>query len=388
MDFIKIKAILSSDISSLRHIKKTPKKIKFNLNSKPITTKNVVSIDVGTNKIKLVVGKYVKDKLLIDKLLMIDTPEGAIGDGNIFNSLLLSKSIESALSLSDIKVKDMSITSNSTAIINREIIVPAATEDELETLIKYEIQQYLPINMDDYIVQYNILEELNESNIVKYRVLVVTYPNKIAKQYYELVNNIKLKPNTLDVTFNSIKKLINSIKDVNGTEFNIGDTSAFIDMGADTLNVNIYSSGQMDFTRIIKSGGSLIDKEISRRLKIALTDAEKRKVELCDMNYEGFSEETEAYMINDIISAVADEWIEELGRIIQFYKNKKIGNRIDKIYIYGGCSNLKGIDKYLSNKLNISVHNIESLGNVEFSSTADTSDLKRYLNAIGTIIRF
>ena len=33
-------------------------------------------------------------------------------------------------------------------------------EEEMETVIRYEIQQYLPINLDDYIVQYVVLDEI------------------------------------------------------------------------------------------------------------------------------------------------------------------------------------------------------------------------------------
>lgn len=373
-----IKKLLSTDVSSLKNVKKIPKALKLDLNSMPKNTKNVISLDIGTEKIKIVLGRFSKGRVIIEKAFMVDTPEGALGDGTIINSMNLAKTIEGVLSIEQIKVKEVNCTTNSTAIINREIVVPAAAVDELDTLVKYEIQQYLPINMDDYIVQYNVLEEVKNDNILKYRVLVVTYPHKMAKQYYELINNCKLKPNILDVTYNSIKKLAGSMQSINEREYNLGDTTAFIDMGAANLNVNIYNGNKMEFTRIIKSGGSIIDREISKSYGIPMEEAEKRKIEQCNFGYDE---------INSVIRSVVDEWVEELNRIIQFYKNKKVGNKLDKIYIYGGSSNLSGISEYLSSKLGLKVEKIENSGNIEFRNAAVTNDLNRYLNAIGAIIR-
>ncbi|ERI94167.1 putative cell division protein FtsA [Clostridiales bacterium oral taxon 876 str. F0540] len=387
MDFKKIKTLLTTDFSSLRNKNKASKPVKIDLKAKPKNTKSVISVDIGADKIKFVLGKFAKDKVIIEKAFMVNTPEGAVGDGNLFNTVNLSKTIENALTTAEIKIKDINCTTNSTAVINREIIVPKAAEDELETLVKYEIQQYLPINMDDYIVQHNILEEINEDNLSKYKVLVVTYPHKIAKQYYELFNNLKLKPSVLDISYNSVKKLIGGIRTINDSEYSIEEASAFIDMGADTINVNIYKNGQLDFSRIIKSGGSLIDRELSKELKISLEKSEETKRELADLNYTSPSEGSEQYIVNNIVKLVADEWIEELSRIIQFYRNKKVGNNLSKIYIHGGCANLKGIDEYLASKLNLDVEKISSLSNVEFNKAVDTNDLKRYLNAIGAIIR-
>jgi type IV pilus assembly protein PilM len=382
-----LKQLLNSDLSSLKNIKKAPKLSKIELNPKPKTTKPVVSIDLGISKTKVVVGRYAKDKLIIDRTFIVDTPEGSVADGNILNSVNLSKILEGLLVGNGVNIKEANITSNGTQIINREIIVPAAAGEELDTLVKYEIQQYLPINMDDYVVQYNILEEFKQDDLTKYRVLVITYPHRLSKQHYELLNNANLKPSVLDVTFNSINKLFNDVRLINNKEYNNSGSNAFIDMGAETLNVNIYNNGKLDFTRIIKSGGHLIDRLIARKLGIGYEEAEQKKLNLGSISDALIFGDSESDAINKVIIEAVEEWIEELGRIIQFYKNKKQGNSVDKVYIHGGSSNLKGMENYLSQKLNVTVERIESLNNVMLGNSADSAGLNRYLNAIGAIIR-
>lgn len=61
--------------------------------------------------------------------------------------------------------------------------------------------------------------------------------------------------------------------------------------------------------------------------------------------------------------------------------------RIDKIYIYGGTSKLKGLKEYIKNRLNIEVVKIETVNNIEISKSAVINNLDQYLNAIGALLR-
>ena len=91
--------------------------------------------------------------------------------------------------------------------------------------------------------------------------------------------------------------------------------------------------------------------------------------------------------LNVTIRSSVDEILEELERIIKFYGNKS-NSTIEKIYIYGGLSNLKNIDIYMENRLNISVNKIKDIPNVDFTNKEYVDEnLGEYLNAISAIIR-
>ena len=72
-----------------------------------------------------------------------------------------------------------------------------------------------------------------------------------------------------------------------------------------------------------------------------------------------------------------------------------LGNKVDKVYIYGGSSNLIGIEKFIKDALNLPVIKIQNLSNVKFSKINESKvdpfkldvELSQYLNAIGAIIR-
>ncbi|SHJ30603.1 type IV pilus assembly protein PilM [Clostridium amylolyticum] len=379
----RVKKILTSNLSTLGG-KKTTYKTKTS-KKKSLFPKTFIAMDLGSRYIKFAVGKENGERLVVDKLFKLEAPRNTVSDGEISDKIRLTTMIQNALLNAGIKAKDVNITGNSTLIINREIVVPKAEESELGTLIQYEIQQYLPINMNDYIVQYDVLEELQSENVDKLKVLVVTYPKRMAKQYYDLALNSKLKPNALDVNYNAIKKLMNKNILFNGEKNKKEDTIAVVDMGADTTDVTIYKNNVPDFTRIVKFGGNALDQEISKSYNIDLKEAEQRKI--TKANLENIYPMEEDILLNDLVKQFSQDLLEELQRIFQFYRNKNVGNNINKVYIYGGTSRISGLAKYMENALTVPIKKISYLENITYSKTCNTEEIDLYLNTLGTIIR-
>lgn len=367
----------SENLNSSYEGNKTEKKSKSKERSKA-----VLSIDLGTNSIKLVEGKFQKNRLSLSKAIQIPTPEGCIADGKIINAQAIIDVLSFLIKENSIRAKDVIFTTNSSSIINRDILIPVVQEEEMETVIRYEIQQYLPINLDDYIIQFIVLDEIVDDTGAKLKINVTSFPERMANTYYNVVNALELNPYVLDVTYNSINKLANYSKYTSNNGQIIGGTVAFVDMGATSINVAIFKNGKLDFTRMIKSGGDNIDYALSQSLNMSIKSTESLKIKDGDL-----LKDNEEDVLNLTIRKSVDDILEELERILQFYSNKS-NTTINKIYIYGGTSNLKHIDIYVKNKINISVDKIEDIPNIDFTSKdLINENLGQYLNAISAIIR-
>lgn len=367
----------SEDLNSSYEVNRVEKKSKSRERSKA-----VLSVDLGTNFIKAVEGKYQKDKLSLNKVVQIPTPEGCIADGKIINAQGIIDVLSFLIKENNIRAKDVIFTTNSSSIINRDILIPVVQEEEMETVIRYEIQQYLPINLDDYIIQFIVLDEIVDDTGAKLKINVTSFPERMANTYYNVVNALELNPYALDVTYNSINKLANYSQYTSNNGQIIGGTVAFVDMGATSINVAIFKNGKLDFTRMIKSGGDNIDYALSQSLNMSIKSTESLKIKDGDL-----LKDNEEDVLNLTIRKSVDDILEELERILQFYSNKS-NTTINKIYIYGGTSNLKHIDIYVKNKINISVDKIEDIPNIDFTSKdLINENLGQYLNAISAIIR-
>lgn len=375
---IDIKAIMNMDLGIVKQklLKNLKNTKQTNLSLKK---RKVIAFDMGSSTIKIVEGLYYKNSLTIDKYIKIPTPKDAIVDGEIKKEVELHKKLIQILKENGIKTKDAICTTNSSLIINREIMIPKVEEEEMETVVRYEIQQYLPINLEDYILQGTILEELEVDGVKKLNVRVIAYPDKVARGYYNLLLKLELKPYALDVNYNAVNKFINLIGITKEYENNTNEAVAFIDLGASTIDVNIYKNNQLDFTRIIKDCGNEIDEMLRESNGLQSNEVEKFKNSNIDL-----SEEFEP--INIRTRAIVDEWIEKIEKIIQFYKNRNKGNEINNIIIFGGSSKIKGMEKYMTDRLGIMTE-IKGISKISFKSNDDGKPIDDYINAIGSVIR-
>lgn len=379
---VNTKSLINMDIKDLNQkvLKEFNKAKKFLQIKKIEKKRKVVAFDIGSSMTKIVEGTYYKENLTIDKYIKLPTPKEAIVDGEIKKIDELALKIGGILKEYKIKATDGICTNNSTLIINREFTIPKVEEDEIETVVRYEIQQYLPINLDDYILQVKVLNEEYTDTEIKLKVRAISYPDKIAKGYYNFLSKLDLKPYVLDVNHNSVKKFIKYTDVDNRYENNYGDSIAFIDMGASFIDVNIYRYGNLDFTRMIKAGGNDINEFFYETNSMEFEEVEKLKMERIDLLNEEDS-------VNILARQVVDEWIEKIEKIIQFYKNKSMQNNVDKIFIFGGCSKLKGFEKYMSEKIGINTRGIKVISKMTFNSTDDGEPVDEFINAIGSIIR-
>ncbi|OCA96741.1 pilus assembly protein PilM [Clostridium beijerinckii] len=376
---INFKDLANIDIGTLKN--KLSKNLKkANKISTPQKKRKVIAFDMGSYMIKIVEGMYYKDELTIDKYITLKTPKDAIIDGEIKKSEELFLRLEQVMKENGIKAKYAICTNNSTLIINREILIPKVEEEELDTVVRYEIQQYLPINLEDYILQVTILDEEETNLSKKINVRVIAYPDKIARGYYNLITKLNLKPYALDVNYNAINKFINCIDRNNEYEYNPKDSVAFIDMGASFIDVNIYKNENLDFTRIIKAGGNDIDEMLVERNLVSPDEVENFKVRNIDLE-EPFEP------VNIYVRETIDDWIEKIEKIIQFYKNKNMGDEVSSIVIFGGSSKLKGIDEYMTTKLGIKTKRKNGISKIAFKSSDDGKSIDDFINVIGSVIR-
>lgn len=383
MSKLSLKEIGQLDVKDIGKLFKgiKTKEIDYNIDEKMKNGTNkkgkrVLAIDIGAHSIKLVEGKFEKNSLNIDKLIKVETPEGAILDGKIINEDIIADRLRKVIDQNGIKAKNVIFTTNSSLIINREIEIPLVSQDEMETVIKFEIQQYLPINLDDYIIQYLIIDEVLVEGNKKLKVNVTSFPEKMAYSYYKIINTLELTPLALDVNYNSINKLANFAEYKSSNKHG---SVAFVDIGATSINISIFKNGKLAFTRMIKVGGDRIDNYIKDELDISIKATESMKMTESNLLD---SEER----LNVVVRASVDELLEEVERILKFYSNKFSGE-IEKIYLYGGTSKLNNLLSYVNEKIEADVKVLDSIEALGLSNENREENLSEYLNAIGAIIR-
>ncbi|QUH26667.1 type IV pilus assembly protein PilM [Serpentinicella alkaliphila] len=374
-----------------------------------IWNKDILSIDIGSHSIKMAVGKYEKNLVTITKVVNIDTSDDSLFDDRTFSMLRLKETIAKALHNHRINTTKTICSIESSSIITREIYMPSVKPEQLKGMLEFEIEQYLPIQVNEYIIQYKILETFEDGGMEKTKVLATALPNKIAEDYFHLIESLGLQPIVLDIHSNGVDKIFSLCERVNKQDSMSNKTIAVIDIGHTQINTIIIEKGIFKFNRLLKMGGKDIDTNICTFLDFSLGQAEKMKKQILDIN-EGLHNFTAASSTDiaeatdmgyiekeledfsyasrfmNVVKSSIDNWVTEIEKVFKYYTTRNTGNMIDEIYIYGGSSELGGIDKYLEGAFNIPTYKIDYLSNLN-TDKAGTISLASYINNIGALIR-
>lgn len=125
--------------------------------------KKVLSILIGSECTKVCEMKYRKNyknkSIRVYRSIVYATPQGSVEDGFIKDMAVFGNDLKNRLKEAKIKSDRVIFSMNSSKIANREIVMPPVKEKRIMDIIKTGASEYFPIDMDDYILSYQIIEK-------------------------------------------------------------------------------------------------------------------------------------------------------------------------------------------------------------------------------------
>lgn len=343
--------------------------------------KKRLSLDFGSSSIKVIEGQVTKAGVNVFASESISLPKVAYEDGNILDIRGMSNLIESKIKRTKMD-KDLRATAiiNSSAIITREINIPKVEENEVDPLVGYQISEFLPINVEDYEVNYLILETIEIEGVERLKLFLIAIPKTMVMNHLNLMKESDLKAEILDFQGNTMAKLLDFNTMVNEEYHLVDKTVVSVDIGYESTNVSIVKAGNMEVTRTFKIGANTLFNDISQMLNISLEEAEEKLNSIKDINKE--SEILENNSIINVAKGTMGFLIESVQSVIRYYTSRTQTNVVDLILLQGRYSNLNGMKDFFEENLGINTVRLESLDKVKFDG-----DLSIYANAIGGLIR-
>ncbi len=359
-----------------------------------------IAIDTGFRYIKIVQVKKNKDnELNVLNFGIGDTPKGCIKNGAIQDKMRVANEISKVINEFKFNAKEAKIVMSGTNIITRIIMVDSVPEEQLDDVIWEEINSCLPVNPDEHRIDYKILGRVRENETEKIKVFVTAVAKKIIDSYIDILQILNLKPVSVDIPANSIAKffkndILHTKKESFAREIKYSrlktDTIAVIDLGSETTIVNVLKNKTPEFNRVILKGSSVIDTAIFEELKL-----EPKQADMAERYKKMYGVVSQRNQNNDLewqcseaAKGVLNQIIKEIRVCFDFYIKRCSGESISRIYLVGGGSQLKGINVYFEEQLQIPVYpiNVTEINGINFSSNLDHEKVNYLVNALGTAI--
>ncbi|NVN89875.1 MAG: type IV pilus assembly protein PilM [Desulfuromonadales bacterium] len=330
--------------------------------------KEVVGIDIGSSSIKLVQLKEHKGGYQLINAGIMPLPPEAIVDNTLMDSSSIVDAINNLISSLGVKIKGVACSISGNSVIIRKISLPAMSVDELEDQISWEAEQYIPFDINDVNIDFQILSPDN-IDPSKMNVLLVASKKDIINDYVTVFNEAGLQLSVVDVDSFAVQNAFEINHDINSDE-----VLALVNIGAGIMNINVVKDGLTLFTRDVQMGGNLYTEDIQKQLGVSGAEAESLKM---------LAHETRSDTLADVISKVNDTITQEIRRSLDFYNSTANDDRVTKIFVSGGCSKMYNLVYTITEKLALPVEFINPFAKLQYSEKDFDPD---YLQEIGPLM--
>lgn len=313
----------------------------------------------------------------------IKIPSGIVQEGEIKDEERLASLIKEAIKKGKIKTKYVVTSLPENKIFLEMIQMPKLSEEELKSAIVFEAENYIPLPLEEIILDFQIVGPVYEDS-QKLNVLLVACPKKIANSYLTTLKLAGLFPLAFESeAFAITRALIKKEKEESPV--------LLIDFGA-TKSTFIISSGKIpkcSFTSPLSA--HTLTEVISKNLNISLEEAEKlkvnygleEKIKMEIRNHETILIHERGKIFEALIPALVD-FIQQVKKYLYYwethpiYHNSSMERKVSKIILCGGGANLKGLSDFLSLELKLPVE----LGNPWINITKEPSTKLKNFNSL------
>ena len=238
-----------------------------------------------------------------------------------------------------ISTKEVSISLPEAQVYTRTIKFPLLTDAEVASAVKWEAEQYIPIPLEEAVVQHQILEKREDTTPPEVIILLVASPRKLVENYQKTVQLAGLNLVSAET---ELMALVRSLAPA-------GATALIADFGARSTNIAIAKNGQLSFSRSITTAGEAFTRAVAQGLGIERQQAEEYK------RAYGLSVEKLEGKVKLALDPVFTMVVDEMRKAIQFYQTEERGEAPRSLVLSGGTAGMPEAVSVLTKHLGLEV---------------------------------
>jgi len=319
--------------------------------------KSLVGLDIGSSAVKAVELKQAGKGYKVTAFGAESVPPDSIVDGAIIDGAAVADAIRRLFDSNKIQTKDVAASLSGNAVIVKKITLPVMTDAELAESIYWEAEQYIPFDIQDVNLDYQILDPGDAANgKATMDVLLVAAKKEKIADYTGVIAQAGRTAVVVDVDAFALQ---NAFEVNYGIE--AGKVVVLLNAGASATNINILQGDQSVFTRDISIGGNAYTEALQKELNLPF--------ELADQLKRG--EPVEGVTFEDarpVLRAVTENVMLEIQKTFDFFKATAASDRIDRIVLSGGASRAEGFLEMLTERFEAPVELFDPFKNVAFDA--------------------
>ncbi len=317
--------------------------------------KQLVGLDIGSNSIKAVELRRSHGELQAVSAGLEPLASDIVVDSMIVDSGSVASAISKIFADHGIKGTRVATSVSGHSVIVKKISMPALSGQELDETVRSEAPQYIPFEMTDVNLDYQVLSEESGSSM---DVLLVAVKKDKILNYTNALQLAGRQPVIVDIDAFALQ---------NCYEYNYspapGATVALLNLGASVMNINIVKGHTPLFTRDVSVGGNQYTDALQKELDLSFEDAEGLKL---GKKLVAVSEDAKTPILQQVTELI----VLEIQKTFDFFRATAANEQIERIYLAGGSSRVPGLIEALRREFSLPVDVLNPFQRIEPPASA------------------
>ena len=306
--------------------------------------KKMLVLDVGSHTLKLAEFSVKKKKLFLENFSFLPVVDNAIEQGDLINKDSLREALPDFISQNtENKISEIYVVMSGRSIIVKKLEVLQSEKDLLEDLMREEIRQNLPFNIDEINYDYMQLTALPPEDQSKMNVLLFAAKKKVVTQVNNMIEEAGYKCVSVDMGALALAGTLSFIEtDIEKKTENI----LILDIGKAGTSFMVLNKGQLVFSRYITIGSEFYTQSIMREMNMEYPSAEALKFSWCS----GTETPSE---LSKIMAESNRYFCDEIFIGYEYFQHQFPNASLSRSYVTGGGGKLLDLMPALSKRFAI-----------------------------------
>lgn len=339
----------------------------------------VVGLDIGTSGVRAAEVTSGRGRPTLNRFGQVGLPDGAVQDGEVVDVDAVASALQELWRQAKFGSTKVVVGVANQKVVVRQIEVPWLAKDELRASLAFQVQDHIPMPVEQAILDSHTLEEFTrEDGARMLRVLLVAASREMVSRTLQAVAKAGLAPSSVDLNSFAILRA----EAHEGTNLSEVHAEALVDIGASVTNIVVHQAGAPRFVRILLLGGADITRALAERMGVPLSLAESIKQSMSLGPTGAPAPDSPA---SSALEQAGSAFLDEVRGSLDYYMTQPGAVRIDRLVLSGGGSMLGGLVERLAATTRLPVEAAHPFTGLDFGKTGLSDDQLAYVEPMVTV---
>jgi type IV pilus assembly protein PilM len=338
-----------------------------------------LALDIGASAVTAVQLTGRGNRVKLRRFYESPLPDGLVVDGEIVDADLFGRELKTFVSKNKLRGQAIQVGVSNQKVIVRNIEMPDMTEAEMLGAIEYQAQDYIPIPVEDAVLDFQILGHRTDAEgQPRQEVLLVAAQRGMIDTLLAALKHAGLKVSGVDVSSLALIRALVPSASYLSDPSQTGVCRGIVDISSAVCTLVVAVDDAIKFTRVINFSSDQFAKAIADDRSVPMGDALRlaQSVGLPGpLAPEGavYSPAVVAETQQQTAKA-ADQLADEIRRSFDYYQSQEGATQVKEIILSGKGTLVRNLDTHLAEALELPVVIGNPLSRVSDNSSGLSDD--------------